>query len=345
MDHRTASHEDHKAVMTLQRAGDVPQISVCLTVKNSSVEAAALLSCLKAQVSAPPFMVSVVDGCSDDGTYEVLESAAADGKLVMRIEQVAGNIATGRNRAIRNAATPFILTTDVGVDLPDNWLATISEPLMNRSVPFVAGAFLPKPCRGWQGSITAAISPLFQEFVEGKVLPSARSAGFLYADFQRLGGFPEHLDHSEDLILFKKMADAVAPVQWVLSAPVLWDGRPDLTSYYRQYRAYARGDAMGHIYMGRHLFRFGFYSLVMTCLFGRGLLPRGVALMAWLRLIRRPYRRVILRDTANPPSGLTVVIQVSIVQLVGDIAKMHGYVRGLLDRRSAGGVPFSGRTS
>lgn len=306
-------------------------VQICLTIRNSRDEWSNLVHGLQAQLDAPPFVVCVVDGASDDGTYEVLlESSLAMG-LRVRVDQRSGNISVGRNHAIAMAEGDLIVTTDAGVELPPHWLRDLTAPLLSGVSRFTAGTFIPKSeTAGWQSTIGAAITPLASEFAAGTVEPSARSTAFWKSDWEAIGRYPEDLDHCEDLVFYRALQQRVGPVHWVLTSPVIWDARSSLEAFFRQYCYYARGDAMAGILRRRHFARYAFYSTAALSLVAAFRLRWAmlVILLAWMALTRRPRLRLLGHVGTRERSWLWRVRAASTVQLVGDIAKMYGFVQG-----------------
>lgn len=321
---------------------DTLVVQICLTIRDSRDEWSNLVSGLKAQLDAPPFVVCVVDGASNDGTYEVLlESSRAVG-LRVRVSQREGNISVGRNHAIAMAEGDLIVTTDAGVELPPHWLRDLTAPLLSGVSRFTAGAFMPKSeSAGWQSTIGAAITPLPSEFAAGTVEPSARSTAFWKSDWEAIGRYPEDLDHCEDLIFYRALQERVGHVHWVLTSPVIWDARSSLEAFFRQYRYYARGDAMAGILGRRHFARYAFYSASALSLVAAVRLRWAtlVVLLAWMTLTRRPRLRLLGHVGTRERSWLWRVCAASIVQLVGDTAKMYGFARATrrpMGRRAIG---------
>jgi glycosyltransferase involved in cell wall biosynthesis len=252
-----------------------PSAAVCLTVRNSRREVELLLDDLARQVTEVPFEVSIVDAFSTDGTFEYLSGLAAHFKTPtggrLSVTRARGNIATGRNLAIRRATAECILTTDAGSRLEPGWLDGMVRVLREGGAAWVASSFCPpRATTGWHGAISATITPAPEEFLAGTVLPSARGTCFWRKDFERAGGYPEHLDHTEDLVFYRRLTEEAGTCAWFLEAPVEWDGRRRLAEFFRAYSNYARGDALAHIYLRRNLARFAYYGAMTAAVLVQG---------------------------------------------------------------------------
>lgn len=310
-----------------------PTVAVCFTVRQCEAETRQLISDLLAQ-DWQDFLISAVDAFSTDGTYAALTEAAERHPTRLRVEQRAGNISTGRNAAVRASRADIIVTTDAGVRLRPDWVRRMSEPLLNGSAKFTRARYEPpETVKGWHAAISSAITPTYDEFVADNVLPSARGACFRMSDFEACGGFPEDLDHTEDVVFFKQLRNRVGAAHMVNDPPLIWDARADLRSYAHQYRRYARGDAMAGIYVRRNLGRPAFYlaTLAAAC---RGRAGIVFSLLAWSALLLRPMTR-LSRHASTSPWPLSHRLGAALViQAVGDWSKVTGYVQGQIEMRS-----------
>ena len=176
------------------------------------------------------------------------------------------------------------------------------------------------------------MTPTSQEFSAGRVLPSARGAAFFYADFLAAGEFPRELDHTEDVVFFQMLTSLTGPPYAIDEPALTWDARSSLSAYSRQYRNYARGDAMAGIYLGRNLARPAFHGAAAV-LAHRGRPTIYVAAAGWLLVLRRPLMRLRTHPATAEWRGGRRLAAAFIIQIVGDASKGLGYLLGHVERQ------------
>ncbi len=322
----------------LRTPNSADKVSLILTVRDESSSIGALLDSLRAQTQ-PPAEVVIVDGGSTDGTQAMIQ-AAAD-RLpwpLYLIEQPGANISQGRNRAIAVAAGPIIAATDAGVRLPPDWLGTLVAPFAaadGATVDIASGFFAPDPQTVFERAMGATVLPVVADIRPATFLPSSRSVAFRKAAWAAVGGYPEWLDYSEDLVFDLALRAAGYRFVFVPDAVVLFRPRGSLPAFYRQYYHYARGDGKADLWRKRHAIRYATY-----------LAGPALALAArrrpWLGLVligaaaaycATPYRRLQpwLADL-TPSTRAQALAWVPIIRLVGDMAKMVGYPVGVYRR-------------
>ena len=101
--------------------------------------------------------------------------------------------------------------TDAGTELERNWLERLVAPFAGGSqVGVAAGFFLPAGDTFFERSLATVITPQLPEIEPDKFLPSSRSVAFRKEWWQRVGGYPEWLEHCEDLVFDMDMRAAGA---------------------------------------------------------------------------------------------------------------------------------------
>ncbi|HEX9015443.1 MAG TPA: glycosyl transferase, partial [Chloroflexota bacterium] len=150
--------------------------------------------------------------------------------------------------------------------------------------------------------------------------------------WRRVGGYPEWLDYGEDVVFDLAMRREGCVFGWAPEAVALFRPRSSLTSFWKQYFRYARGDGKAGLWPARHLIRYGSYAGALAFLLGsrkRWHLLMPLALGAVFHL-QRPYQRLLPRLGGLPPSDQAEAIAwVPIIRVVGDVAKMVGYPFGV----------------
>jgi len=173
-------------------------IAVILTVLNEGEAARAVLDSLCQQTQSPDEVV-IADGGSRDQTVAVLREYA--GRLPLRIVSAPGsNISQGRNAAIRAARGDIVAVTDAGVHCRPDWLARLTAPFADPAVALVAGFFAAAPQTVLETAMGATVLPQARDINPATYLPSSRSVAFRRSAWEAVGGYPDWLDYSEDVI-------------------------------------------------------------------------------------------------------------------------------------------------
>jgi len=168
------------------------------------------------------------------------------------------------------------------------------------------------------------------------------------AVWEAVGGYPEWLDFSEDVVFDLAVRQRYGPFVFVPGALVNFRPRGSLRALAKQYYQYARGDGKANLFPRLHAIRY-FTYLVLAPL----LVYAAVTVSPWLWLVgflaglaylRLPLRRLLPRLTAlSPLDRLRALAYAPLIRLVGDAAKMLGYPAGVAWRRSHRPQPASRR--
>jgi glycosyltransferase involved in cell wall biosynthesis len=308
------------------------KVSIIATVKNEGEALRPLLDSILDQ-TCPPDEVVICDGGSTDHTLAVLEEYRQ--WLPLRVIVAPGsNISQGRNRAIAEATGDVIAGTDAGVVLAPTWLEEITAPLADESVQVVGGWFEADPYTDFEVVMGSTVLPTRDDIDPHTFLPSSRSVAYRKSAWAAVGGYPEWLEHSEDLVFDMALRDRFGPFAFAPEAVAYFRPRPNLRAFYRQYYAYARGDGKANLWPRRHLVRY------LTYLVGLPLLLRSIWREKWIgwaliglsvgAYTRRPAERLWANTWGwRPPARARAFAFIPIIRLVGDVAKMVGYPTGL----------------
>lgn len=315
-------------------------VSLCATVFNESESIVTWLTSLKAQTRRPDEVV-ICDAGSTDGTLDQLRAWADEDPSHRLIVQDGASIPVGRNIAIDAAAHDVIAVTDAGTVLDLDWLEQLIEPLeADEDVAVSAGFYRPDGRNRFEKVLAAVITPRLEDMGDDGFPPSSRSVAFRKEWWARVGGYPEWLRACEDLVFDYDLMDAGARFEFAPEAIVSWYPRPTLRDFFGQYGFYARGDGHAHIHLGRHLIRYAAYltGTILAAAATRSKLARLLLLVGVVAHMKRYVVRV-RRDRPVPGFwGMSMAYGlVPVIVVTGDVAKMLGYPRGLLERRRAGG--------
>ena len=311
-------------------------ITVIVTVLNEGESIRQLLDSLAAQTRLPDEIV-IVDGGSHDNTIAIIESYAD--RLPLRVLVEPGcNISAGRNRAIAAANGDIIAATDAGVRLDTAWLERLTQPLLDDdSLQVVGGFFEADPHTPFEIAMSATVLPLAREIIPATFLPSSRSVAYRKAAWEAVGGYPEWLDYSEDLIFDLRLKQIVPRFAFVPDALVHFRPRGSLRAFFKQYYRYARGDGKADLWRKRHAIRYLTYLVAAPVIFVLGLLLHPALWLLYLSggavYCATPYRRLaVIMARQSPPTfaeRLYILALVPLIRVTGDVAKMVGYPVGV----------------
>jgi glycosyltransferase involved in cell wall biosynthesis len=314
-------------------------LKVCLvvTVKNEAPTLGELLDAIDRQTRAPDEIVCV-DGGSDDATLEILEKWGRSRQGVTVVSLPGSNISAGRNRGIELAASPLIAVTDAGCTPEAGWLEQLEEGFAP-GVDVAMGFYTGDPTSRFERILACLNLPDAAQVDPGKFMPSSRSIAFSKQVWERAGGYPEWLDIGEDMYFNFRLLEVGARRVFRPGAVVRWRLRSDLASTLRQYLRYAEGDGIAGMYPARHALRLATYSAgaVLAALALRK--PAWLAVLVALGGLRMvpAYRRALRR--LDPAEAAIALVQLPLLELSIDLAKIAGYLLGRARRVKATGAP------
>ncbi|MCX6015971.1 MAG: glycosyltransferase [Chloroflexales bacterium] len=303
------------------------KISLVCTVRDEADNITQLLESMIGQ-SRPADEIVINDCNSHDDTALIVQSYIDVGYPI-RLVKGGYNIPSGRNNAIFHASGDIIACTDAGLLLDRHWLRRIIAPLSKEESDVAGGFFRPLPRSVFELALGNTNYRDADEIDGAKFLPFGKSVAFTKFAWERVSGYPEWATHCEDVLYDLALQNAGMRFVFVENAIVHFQPRANLRQFARQYYLYARGDAVAGLWPRRHAIRYAVYggALVLASLGGLAWLLLaicigGYCLMPCVRLWRR------FGEGVNGWQTVAAMGLVPWLRVVGDVAKMVGYVAG-----------------
>src|SRR5664279_832551 len=173
-------------------------VSIISTVLNEVAEVDALVDSLIGQ-SLVPAEIIIVDGGSNDGTWEKLLAAKARCSALLPIRDEScslkgspGPIGRGRNVAIARASSDIIACADAGCVYVPGWLESLTAPILSGNADYSLGGSWIDPDGRTVWDIASAPFLGISLTADAKTKScTARSMAFRKAVWETVGGFPE----------------------------------------------------------------------------------------------------------------------------------------------------------
>lgn len=303
------------------------KISLVCTVRDESDNITQLLESMLGQ-SMPADEIVVNDCNSSDDTPHIVQSYIDVGYPI-RLVKGGYNIPSGRNNAIFHATGDIVACTDAGLILDRHWLKRITAPLRESHADIVGGFFRPLPRSIFELALGHTNYRDASEIDANTFLPFGKSVAFRKSAWEAVSGYPEWATHCEDVLYDVALKRAGMRFAFVADATVHFQPRSTLTQFVRQYFLYARGDAVAGLWPRRHAVRYAVYLWGMMCLVlgGWWVAPIVLGMVAYCV---RPWQRLWRRfhEGVNGWQIMLAMILVPFLRVVGDGAKMVGYVAG-----------------
>jgi glycosyltransferase involved in cell wall biosynthesis/SAM-dependent methyltransferase len=313
-------------------------ISLVATVKNEGATIRLWLDSIRRQTRRPDEIV-ITDGGSTDDTAQQIADYETAHRLGIRLIPVPGaNVSTGRNLAIQNASHEIVAITDAGCDLDPHWLERLTAPFaLAPETEVVAGFYEAQVGNSFERTVAGFTVPTLPFIDPGTFSPSSRSLAVVKTIWKAVGGYPEYLTLSgEDTAFNIALRRRVREWAFVPDALARWHVPASLERLTRTFYSWGRGDAEARIHGGYYV-RLGtmYAAVAAAALVGAGgglllgpvgLVPAGLGLLLWLRLLRA-YGTFRVAEPGARGFGRAVAILSAI-----HIGQLRGYWRGRLNR-------------
>lgn len=232
------------------KTATIPAVSVIATVLNEVEDIDSLIGSLMQQSLAPAEVI-IVDGGSNDGTWEHLSTAQSKYPNLTPIRDETcnlghspGPISRGRNVAITAASSDVIVCVDAGCTYPPAWLANLTAAIFAGKFEYAVGGSYIDPSKTTIWDIASA--PFFGVKLDPNAATkscTARSMAFRKDLWQRVGGFPETVFLGEDTVFDAGVRKLVAPA-FAEGAKASYQPRHTFRSALRQMIGYSVTDGV-----------------------------------------------------------------------------------------------------
>lgn len=309
------------------------KISLVIPLKNEENSFVGLYESIRRQ-TLPPDEVVLVDGGSTDDTIAVVEKAICGQTNFKFIKTPQASPGKGRNIGTDNARNEWIVYTDAGIRLTDEWLENLAEKVMTTpEVSIVYGNYAPRI-----GSFFEKIAALTYvgaqkpNVIRGKSIVSYLMKKDVWS---KVGGFPD-LRAAEDLIFMEEAEKLGFTFAFAPDALLYWELQPNISSTFIKFVLYSKHNIWAGRAWSWHYGVLKLYLILIPVLFVTFFYPWAAVFFA-LWLFARTLKRVLphrfqfgLLNVLNP----LVLLSVSFMILVLDAATFIGWAQAVLQKKS-----------
>ncbi len=301
------------------------KISLIVTVLNEERGIARLLNSIFSQ-SSLPHEVIIVDGGSNDRTFEILKQYSKKHKL-LRVYQKNGNRSVGRNEAIKRAVGDVIAITDAGCVLDKKWLVNITKPFINKNIDVVAGYYRGRPKDIFQKSLVPYVLIMPDQVNEDNFLPATRSMAIKKSVWKNAGMFDEKLSDNEDYAFARILQKRKVKIYFEKNAIVYWYPVNSLPRVFKMFYRFAKGDIESGILRPKVVFIFLRY-LIGGSLLGTFILTKSPLILYSIIFLLFTYLFWTISKNYRYVNDIRGFIFLPILQITSDLAVLSGSITG-----------------
>lgn len=219
------------------------KISVVVTFLNEAEFILALLFGLATQTHLPDEVI-LVDAGSTDGTLELIERFIQyQQNFPIKLFSKKGNRSLGRNFGISQAKNDWIAITDAGCVPDQDWLAELKLAAQGNKADVVAGYYQGVGETSFQQAVTPYMLVMPDRVNPSHFLPATRSMLMHKKVWEKLGGFDESLQLSEDYDFAHKIDKSDFKLVFTDQAVVGWWPLETLGQFFQTVKGMAASDA------------------------------------------------------------------------------------------------------
>lgn len=217
-----------------------PVLSIVLTTLNARVGLETFFSAILSQMKEfERWEFVVVDAGSNDGTWEFLEQISKQNPTIEVYQRVGVNIAQGRNLAIAETSSDFVISVDSGCQLSDDYFKSMLDVFSNDPSIDVVGA---ATVVVGETPFEQVVANLYVGYQKDVGNPSSRALAFRRAVFDSVGGYDDFSLAGEDTHFNQKWLQQGFLYGFQPKAKVFWRVRPSLFELFKMQRRNAEGD-------------------------------------------------------------------------------------------------------
>lgn len=223
------------------------------TLYNEADNVSRWWDCLMRQTVMPD-EIAIVDGGSNDGTWEKLQTLAKQSLVPVKLDQRRCNIAAGRNRAIQLTDAEIIGSNDAGSFPEREWFGEITRPLIEDArLDVVGGRSILLVENDFQ-TLAESFEKNQPEPQPGEPNGSSRNIAYRRQAWADIGGYPEWLTLTAEDALFNLQLCKIGKVfGYNAHAIVRWAGRENEAQYLKMLYSYGYGSAEARLFLKSYL--------------------------------------------------------------------------------------------
>jgi glycosyltransferase involved in cell wall biosynthesis len=240
------------------------KFSLITTLYNEEKSILEFINSINNQTEFPDEFI-VVDGGSTDDTVAILNkelSKDLNFKIIVdkncTIKYSKGPIAKGRNVAILNTSHEYILVTDAGCILDNNWIKEMKKSFIEGQADIVSGWYTANVTNDFQKEIADIFCPSVKSINKNNFLPSSRSLGFKKYLWKKVEGYPENSYTAEDTLFDLKIFALTNKIVFNEKAFVYWEVPKDNNELVTKLYQYGYGEGQQKIFLMKNFLRLSF---------------------------------------------------------------------------------------
>ena len=235
------------------------------TIYNEALRLKQTIADLEAQTLKPSEII-ITDAGSNDGSIAILEEwkKKSDIKITILIEKGC-NVARGRNLAIEQAQTEWIVSTDFGCRFHPEWLESLLTPISNpQNLPIegqslkysdphisvIGGAFtiIEDDIKTLAAKSDYVLQRGYPVLIDEYFSVSSRSIAYKKEVWEKIGGYPEWLTlAADDTIFWKLVKKHSFNYTFVKEPNVYWGRHQTNKAFSKEAFRYGLGDGESRI--------------------------------------------------------------------------------------------------
>ena len=240
------------------------QYSLITTVFNEENNIQKFLDSYKLQTKIADEYI-IVDGGSTDSTASIIKNFSESNpylniKLIVdktcSKKYSKGPIARGRNIAIDNAQYDYIVVTDAGCLLKENWFEELVKPFEEfEDIDVVSGWYEGIIRNDFQVVFNKYFMPSLKKINKDKFLPSSRNVAFTKSVWKKAGKYPEKTYTAEDTLFDLNLKKIGAKFYFAQNAVVNWELPKSPDEARKKLYSYYYGDGQNKLFFNKFLLR------------------------------------------------------------------------------------------